>query len=109
MELILLVVIAGLAGYWLSQSRFSKSIDEAAGNVSDSSRNAANQASGWFSNLFGRKPSAEEIVDVEFENETEAEVETSEASDVDEVKPAAKTTSRRKSTTGSEEEQESEE
>ena len=111
MELLLLVLIAGLVGYWLSRSRFSKSVDQAAGKVSETSRDAAGRAGGWFRGLFGGgKAPADEVLDAEFEDQADegkaAESETAE--EPEEVKPAKKTASRRKKSTSAAEDAEPE-
>ena len=108
MELILLIVIAGLVGYWLSRSRFSKSIDQATGKVSETSRDAAGKATGWVRGLFGgNKAPADEVVDAEFEEGAAAEEAEKEAvEEAEDVKPAKKASSRRKRSTSAKEETE---
>lgn len=100
MELILLVFIAGLVGFWLARSRFSKNIDQTTEKVTDSSKEAANRAGGWFRGLFSRSKPADETVDADFDEAAEAgnlEESAEDKQEPEEVKPAAKSTSRRKS------------
>jgi len=84
MELILLVVIAGIVGYLLAGSRLSKPIDQAGEKVADTTRSAAGSVEGWFSRTFrrGRKPK-DEVVEAE-------------AKPTEEATPAAKQSSRRR-------------
>ena len=90
MELLLLIVIAGVAGYLLSRSRFSKPIDETAEKVADSTRKAADNAEGWVSRTFSRnKKPKEEVVDAEAKP-------ASEIKPTEEAKPATRQPSRRK-------------
>ena len=106
MELILLVLIAGLVGFGLARSRFSKSIDQTTEKVTDGSKEVANRAGGWFRDLFSRKKPADETVDADFEGTAvTSETEESKKGEPEpaEVKPAAKSTSRRKSTKEEEE------
>ncbi|MBN1149417.1 MAG: hypothetical protein JXA78_19300 [Anaerolineales bacterium] len=83
MELLLLLLVAGVVGYFLAGSRLSKPIDDAAGKVSQTSRGWLDKGKGWWRGRFG-KP---QIVDVESQ-EIEAEPE---------ARPAVKQPSRRKS------------
>jgi hypothetical protein len=101
MELILLLLIAGIAGYWLAGSRFSKSVDEAASKVSETTRGAADQAGGWARGLFSRKKPSEDVVDAEFEEQSGAKDEP----ESEDVKPAEKAVSRRKKADEPEEEE----
>jgi hypothetical protein len=84
MELILLIVIAGIVGYLLAGSRLSKPIDQAGEKVADTTRNAAGSVESWFGRTFrrGKKPKDEVV---------EADARPSE-----EAMPAAKQPSRRK-------------
>jgi hypothetical protein len=94
MELLLLIIIAGVAGYLLAGSRFHKNIDSTSEKVADSTRKAADSAEGWVSRTFGRnKKPKEEVVDAE----VKASEETKPA---EEVKSADKQPSRRKSEEG---------
>lgn len=108
MELLLLVLIAGLVGYWLANSRFRKTIDQTTEKVSDTSREAADRTEGWFRGLFSRKKPSDDTVDATFEEQTTPN-KTSEGTQPEEVKPAEKTTSRRKSSKEDEDEGKSEE
>jgi len=63
MQLLILVLIAGVAGYYLSRSKLSKPIDDAADRVADVSRGAADTVEGWGRNLFRRKaPRSEQVI-----------------------------------------------
>ncbi len=94
MELLLLIIIAGVAGYFLSRSRFSKPIDETAGKVADSTRKAADSAESWVTRTLGRnKKPKEEVVDAEHKP-------AGEAAATEEIKPADRQPSRRKSGEG---------
>lgn len=64
MQLLILVLIAGVVGYYLSRSRFSKPIDSAADKVADVSRDAADTVEGWGRGLFRRKKApAEQVIE----------------------------------------------
>jgi hypothetical protein len=64
MQLLILVLIAGVVGYFLSRSRFSKPIDDTADKVADVSRGAADTVEGWGRNLFRRKaPRSEQVIE----------------------------------------------
>ena len=97
MELILLILIAGIVGYWLARSKFSETVNQTAGKVSETSRQAADRAGGWARGLFSRKKPSEDVVDAEFD---EGEAESGD------VKPAAKAASRRKRAESASEEEE---
>jgi hypothetical protein len=88
MELILLVLIAGVAGYFLAGSKYSKSIDQTASKVSDSSKDVADKTKNWWDGLFGDRRQTE----AKSEKSTEKVVVVE-----DTKKPAEKTVSRRKS------------
>jgi hypothetical protein len=97
MELLVFVLIAGVAGYLLASSRFSKPIDQSAQKVADTTKKAAKTTGGWFSSAgdwvnktlkLGKKPQ-DEVVDV-------AEVKTEPVAPVDSASPAARQPSRRK-------------
>lgn len=62
MELIILILIAGVAGYFLAGSRFRKPIDQTADKLADTSRETADKVEGWFSKTFRRKGSRTEQV-----------------------------------------------
>ncbi len=89
MELIVLLLIAGIIGYWLARSNFSKSVDRAAGKVTETTRGAANRAGDWARGLFGRQKPSGAVVDAEFEGQEEN-------AKAEEVKTAEKAVSRRK-------------
>ena len=84
MELILLIVIAVVVGYFLAKSRVSKPIDDTAGKVASTSKDVAGKTGGWFKRTFGRKEKPSEAV-VDATATTPAE-----------PQPAAKQPSRRK-------------
>ena len=97
MELLIFVLIAGVAGYLLAGSRLSKPIDQSAQKVADTTKKAAKTTGGWFSGAgdwisktlnLGKKPQ-NEVVDV-------AEVKTEPAAPAESAAPAAKQPSRRK-------------
>ncbi len=98
MELLVFVLIAGVAGYLLARSRFSKSIDDSAHKVADASQKAAKTTEGWASRVgswisktlkLEKKPK-EEVVDV-------AAVKTEPVSPAEPAQPASRQPSRRKS------------
>ena len=84
MELLLLLLVAGVVGYFLAGSRFSKPIDDTAEKVSQTSKSWADKAGDGWRGRFGKR---QQVVDVESRS-VEAEPE---------VKPAEKQPSRRKS------------
>lgn len=97
MELLVFVLIAGVAGYLLAGSRFSKPIDQSAQKVADTTKKAAKTGGGWLSGAgawinktfkLGKKPQ-DEVVDV-------AEVKAEQATPAESAPPAAKQPSRRK-------------
>jgi hypothetical protein len=59
MPLLILLLIAGLVGYFIARSKISAPIDETAGKVADSSRGMADKAEGWWRRTFGRKEPAD--------------------------------------------------
>jgi len=63
MELIVLMLVAGVGGYLLANSRFSKTIDDTGEKVASTTRGAADRAENWVSGLFRRskKPESEVI------------------------------------------------
>jgi len=89
MELILLLLVAGVIGYFLAGSRASKPIDNATAKVSETSKNLAGNTKSWWGKRFGKRQKTEE-----------KPAETTEVIVVeDEKKPAEKSVSRRKSDT----------
>lgn len=54
MELIILLLVAGVAGFLLARSRFSKPVDEATDKVTDTTKDYADRTEGWFRSRFGR-------------------------------------------------------
>ena len=48
MSLIILLIAAIIVGYWLSRSKYSKSVDDTAGKVTTTSRSWADRAGGWW-------------------------------------------------------------
>ena len=96
MELILLLVIAGLAGYFLAGSRLSKPIDEAASKVTETSKDVAGKTKSWWEGRFGKRQKAE----------PKPAGPSKEVVVMEEVrKPAEKSVSRRKSETADETDQ----
>jgi hypothetical protein len=61
MQLFIVVLIAGVAGYFLARSQYSKPVDEAASKVAATSRDYASQASGWARRNFSRQSKAEQL------------------------------------------------
>jgi hypothetical protein len=92
MELLLLLLVAGVVGYFLAGSRFSKPIDDTTDKISQTSKSWVDRAGDWWRDRFGKR---QQVVDVE-SREVEAEPE---------VKPAEKRPSRRKSGGDSQEEE----
>ena len=62
MQLVLLLLIAGVGGYFLARSRFSEPIDDTAEKVAQTSRGWVDQAGDWWRQRFGKRA---EVVDVE--------------------------------------------
>jgi len=91
MQLILLLLTAGVAGYFLARSRFSEPIDDTAEKVAQTSRGWVDRVGDWWRRSFGKR---QEVVDVESREPEESE---------EEVKTAAKQPSRRKSEVETEE------
>ncbi len=54
MELLILLIIAGILGYFLSFSRYSRNIDQTSGRVASSSEGLFKRTSRWFRTRFGR-------------------------------------------------------
>lgn len=98
MELLLLLLVAGLGGYILARSRFSEPIDDAAETVSETSKSWVGSAQNWWRERFGTR---DQVVDAESYDLSESE--TSESPAEEEKKPAAKQPSRRKTKTDEEE------
>jgi len=91
MELLVLVLIAGLAGYLLAGSRFSKPIDETTEKVGKTTGGWFTRAENWVKGLFKRdKKPAQEVIDVETKTASE------EAGTIEAAQPAARQSSRRK-------------
>jgi hypothetical protein len=55
MQLLVLVLIAGVIGYFVARSKYSKPIDDAAGKVAETSKDATEKARGWWGRRFGKK------------------------------------------------------
>jgi hypothetical protein len=83
MQLLFLILVAGVVGYFIARSRLSKPIDDATGKVAESSRSVADKTEGWWRRTFGKKDqTADQVI---------------EGSAVDAVpQPAEKQASRRK-------------
>ncbi len=62
MELIIFALIAGVIGYAIAKSRFSKPIDSAAGAVSSGTKDVAGKAAGWWQTTLGRGKTGNEFV-----------------------------------------------
>jgi hypothetical protein len=91
MELLVLLLIAGLAGYLLAGSRFSKPIDETTDKVSKTTSGWFSTAEDWVKGLFKRnKKPAQEVIDVEMKTAPE------ETGSIEAAQPAARQSSRRK-------------
>ncbi len=58
MEFVILMLVAGVGGYLLANSRYSKTIDDTGEKVAQTTRGAADRAESWVSGLFrrNRKP-----------------------------------------------------
>lgn len=61
MELLIVLLIAGVVGYFFARSRFSKPVDDAAGKVASTSKDYASQASGWARGKFGGRSKGEQF------------------------------------------------
>ena len=97
MELLLFVLIAGAAGYFIAGSRLSKPIDDTAEKVADTTRAAAGNVESWFSRTFRQEKKPKDKV-------LEAEVKSSlKQETAAEAAPAARQPSRRKSENASSE------
>ena len=53
MELLVFVLIAGVAGYLLARSNLSKPIDQSAHKVADATQKAAKTTGGWLDDAAG--------------------------------------------------------
>ena len=104
MQLIILILLAGVIGYFLAKSRLSKPIDDAGEKVTQTTRDMADKTEGWVRGRFGRKKVAETVQD-DLEEEIIEEEEVIE----EEKQPAKKQTSRRKAGTVDQEGEETEE
>ena len=97
MQLLILILIAGVGGFFLARSRFSAPIDKAAGDVGDLGTSAAEKGRGWWQARFGKQP---QVVDV-----SSRDADVSSQPPIEETRiPAEKKASRRKSDTGEQEE-----
>jgi hypothetical protein len=104
MQLVILILLAGVIGYFFAKSRLSKPIDDAGEKVTQTTRDMADKTEGWVRGRFGRKKDAEsEQGDLDVDIIEEEEVV------VDEKKPAKKQTSRRKAEAVDQEGEETEE
>jgi hypothetical protein len=64
MQLLILLIIAGVIGYFVARSRLSKPIDSATDKVADTSRGVADKAEGWWRKTFGKKEQpAKEVIE----------------------------------------------
>jgi hypothetical protein len=61
MQLLFIVLIAGIAGYFFARSKYSKPVDDAAGKVAATSQDYANQTSRWTRGLFNRRSKADQL------------------------------------------------
>jgi hypothetical protein len=61
MYLLLVVIMAGVAGYFFARSKYSQPVDEAASKVAATSQDYARDASRWTRGLFNRRPKAEQL------------------------------------------------
>ena len=59
MELILLLIIAGVLGYYLAGTRVSDSVDKTTGRITRTSKNWSGRISGWWGKRRGRDQKAE--------------------------------------------------
>lgn len=89
MQLLFLLLVAGVVGYFIARSRLSKPIDSATDKVAETSRSAADKTEGWWRRTFGKKDQAADQV-IEGQSVDAPPVEAS-------PQPAEKQASRRKS------------
>ncbi len=92
MELIVLILIAGVAGYFLAGSKYSKPIDDATSKVSETSKGVADKTRSWWGERFGKRAKSDAKPAENPANEPAAE---------EDKKPAEKSVSRRTSDEGS--------
>lgn len=59
MELLIVLILAALAGYFLAGSRYRKNVDNAAETAVATSKSWTSKAGGWWSNRFGRQKEAD--------------------------------------------------
>lgn len=57
--LIVILIVAGVAGYYLARSKYSKPVDEAASKVATSSQDYASRSGRWIRGLFSQRSKAE--------------------------------------------------
>jgi hypothetical protein len=62
MQLLFLILVAGVVGYFIARSRLSKPIDDASGKVAETSRSVADKTEGWWRRTFGKKDQAADQV-----------------------------------------------
>jgi hypothetical protein len=62
MQLLFLLLVAGVVGYFIARSRLSKPIDDASGKVAETSRSMADKTEGWWKRTFGKKDQAADQV-----------------------------------------------
>ncbi len=55
MDLLIVLFIAGIAGYYLSKSRYSKNIDATTAKVATKSEDLVDQTKGWWRKRFGKE------------------------------------------------------
>lgn len=65
MALFLLVLFAGVAGYFLAKSRWSRPIDDAAERAAQTSRRMADQVEDGMRGIVGRRRSPTTVIDGE--------------------------------------------
>jgi hypothetical protein len=64
MQLLFLILVAGVVGYFIARSRLSKPIDDATGKVAESSRSVADKTEGWWRRTFGKKDqTADQVIE----------------------------------------------
>jgi len=59
MQLLILILLAVVVGYFLAKSQFSKTIDETGEKVSQSTRDLADKSEKWVKSKFGKQEIAE--------------------------------------------------
>jgi len=55
MQLLILILLAAIVGYFLAKSQFSKTIDETGEKVSQSTRDLADKSEKWVKSKFGKQ------------------------------------------------------